>query len=100
MSVTPEFRRQRARVAANARHHPGRSDDERDVLNAASRERKLRDALGPPPDGGAWLDVIRRVVDDAPPLTEEQRSSLATLLAPVRGTAGRSRPAPPGTSPA
>lgn len=33
-------------------------------------------------------DYIRRVVDAAPPLTDEQRTRLAELLRPVRREAG------------
>lgn len=80
MSTTAEFRRERARLAANTRHHPGSTEDARHVLDAASRERKLREVLGVPPAGATWLDEIRKVVDRAPPLTGEQRSRLALLL--------------------
>jgi hypothetical protein len=81
MSTTPEFRRQRAKVAANTRHHPGRADDDRVVLAAAARERKLRGVLGDPPEGMAtWLDYYQDAVKDAPPLTDEQRDALRLLL--------------------
>ena len=33
-------------------------------------------------------EYIRRLVDEAPPLTADQRAKLAELLAPVRRTAG------------
>lgn len=85
MRTTAEFRRQQARLAANSRHHPERADDDRQLLNAASRERKLRDILGPPPEGTTWLEQIRREVDDAPPLSDDQKARLGLLLgSPVR----------------
>lgn len=88
MSTTPEFRRHRARLAANTRHHPDRTEDDRRVLDAASREQKLRDVLGAPPAGSNWIDEVCRVVDAAPPLTAQQRETLRLLLHPVasRGT--------------
>jgi hypothetical protein len=82
MSTTPEFRRRRARLAANTRHHPERTGDDRQLLDAASREQKLRHLLGAPPEGTNWLDAIRRIVDDCPPLTPEQREKLKPLLQP------------------
>lgn len=33
-------------------------------------------------------EYIKKLVDDAPPLTADQRARLAELLAPVRRTAG------------
>jgi len=51
-------------------------------VNAASREQELRQALGPPPPGTNWIDHIKRMVDDWPPLTPEQRDRLALLLQP------------------
>jgi hypothetical protein len=48
MVVTPEFRRHRARLAANTRHHPECIDDDRQLLDAASRE-KLALLLQPVP---------------------------------------------------
>lgn len=36
-------------------------------------------------------EYIRKLVDGAPPLSEDQRAKLAELLAPVRRTAGVSR---------
>lgn len=83
VSTTPEFRRARARSAANVRHHPEQADAERRLVQAASRERKLRGVLGPPPEGTTWLDHFRRVAGEAPPLTEEQRNRLAVLLGPA-----------------
>lgn len=84
VSTTDEFRRARAKLAANTRHHPGTTEDAKRALDAASRERKLREVLGPPPEGATWLDEIRKVVDGAPPLTGEQRITLAMLV----GSAG------------
>jgi hypothetical protein len=85
VSTTSEFRRARAKVAANTRHHPDRVDDDRRLINAVSRERKLREALGPPPEGITWLEHIQ---SSAEPLTGEQRNDLELLLGPVgrRGT--------------
>jgi hypothetical protein len=62
----PEARRRRARLAANARHHPDRPDlttEDRQHVKAATAER-----------------YIRALVDTFPPLTGEQRARLATLL--------------------
>ena len=84
MSTTPEFRRARARTAANARHHPDLADGEQRLLRDASRERKLREILGLPPEGTTWLDHFRQIAGEAPPLTEGQRNRLAVLL----GSAG------------
>ncbi len=75
-------------MAANSRHHPESTNDDRQVLTAASRERKLRDILGAPPEGTTWLEQIRREVDDAPPLSDEQKSQLALLLGSPAGHAG------------
>jgi len=36
-------------------------------------------------------EYIRKLVDEAPPLSADQRAKLAELLAPVRRTAGVSR---------
>jgi hypothetical protein len=63
----PESRRRRGRLAANARHHPDRPDltvEDRQHVKAATAER-----------------YIRRLVDTFPPLTDQQRARLATLLA-------------------
>jgi hypothetical protein len=62
-----------ARLAAVERHHPDADTSElRRQLRAARAE-----------------DYIRRLIDSAPPLTDEQRARLATLLhpAPVGGPA-------------
>ena len=85
MATTAEFRREQARLAANSRHHPERADDDRELLSVASRERKLRDILGAPPEGTTWLEQIRSEVDDAPPLSDEQKARLSLLL----GSPGR-----------
>jgi hypothetical protein len=84
VSTTAEFRRERARLAANTRHHPDSTADAKRALDIASREQKLREVLGQPPEGTTWLDVVRKVVDKAPPLTEEQRNRLAMLLDSAR----------------
>jgi len=71
-SLTPERRRQRARAAALARHHPDKPElgaDDRRLLKADAAERYIRD-----------------LVDTFPPLTAEQRTRLALLLR--GGTAG------------
>lgn len=62
---------ERARLSALTRH---RSADDPDVADA---RRDLRAARAE--------DYIRKLVDEAPPLTAEQRARLATLLAPDRG---------------
>jgi hypothetical protein len=90
MGTTPEFRRHRARLAANTRHHPEQTDDDRQVLAAASREQKLRQVLGAPPAGTTWIDELRRTVDTFPPLTSAQRERLRLLLEPVSGSRGGS----------
>lgn len=60
-------------------------------MTAASRERKLREILGPPPEGTTWLDKLRREVDDAPPLSDEQKCQLGLLLgSPAPRTGNRS----------
>lgn len=88
VSTTPEFRHARAKAAANARHHPERSDGEQELLKAASRERKLREVFGPPPEGTTWLDHFRLIASQAPPLTDEQRNRLAVLLGSAGNPAG------------
>ena len=90
MGMTPEFKRHRARLAANTRHHPEQTADDRKLLDAASREQKLRQVLGAPPAGTNWIDQLRRVVDSFPPLTSEQRERLTLLLQPL--PAGRADP--------
>jgi hypothetical protein len=84
----------RARLAANARHHPGRPDGDRSIIDAVSRERKLRETLGNPPDGATWLEHFRQIAGEAPPLTKEQRDGLALLLGSADG-----RPAALETNP-
>jgi hypothetical protein len=66
MAARSSTTRERARLAAAARHHP----DDAEVL-AAARDR-LRAAVAE--------DYITRIVDTAPPLTAEQRARLAVLL--------------------
>lgn len=61
----------RGRVAALSR---SRKSDDPDLLAA---QRDLRAAL--------LEEHIQRVVDQAPPLTEEQRTRLAALLQPIGG---------------
>lgn len=64
MSWTAE----RARVASLTR---SRTPDDPDLIDARRRLKAER-----------LSDYIQRVVDDAPPLTNEQRTHLAALLAP------------------
>ncbi len=66
--MTPAERTSRARVAAMRRHHP--NDKQTDELAADFKADRLS-------------QYIRRVVDEAPPLSAEQRDRLALLL---RGT--------------
>ncbi|MFI0861773.1 hypothetical protein ACH4RA_16140 [Streptomyces smyrnaeus] len=67
--LAPEITQARAKIAATKRWHPDRdTGDLRRDLRAAALEQ-----------------YIRRVVDTAPPLTEEQRSRLAVLLRPATG---------------
>jgi len=54
-------------------------------LTVVSREQKLREILGLPPEGTTWLEQIRREVDDAPPLSDDQKTRLGLLL----GSQGR-----------
>jgi hypothetical protein len=82
VSTTSEFRRAYARVAANTRHHPDRVDGDRRLVNAVSRERKLREVLGPPPEGITWLEHIQPAAEA---MTREQRNQLEFLL----GAAGQ-----------
>ncbi len=63
-----DSRRSRARLAATVRHH---SDDVA-AVTAARQEHKAT----------AAERYIRRLVDEAPPLTAEQRDRLALLLRP------------------
>jgi hypothetical protein len=67
MPLDAEARKRRARLGANARHHPDRpdlSEADRRVFKASAAERYIRD-----------------LVDTWPPLTAEQRGRLAALLA-------------------
>jgi hypothetical protein len=67
----PAWRSRRARLAANARHHPDQPDltaDERRFFKAAAAER-----------------YVKELVDGFPPLTEQQRARLAALLHPGGG---------------
>jgi hypothetical protein len=63
--MTPDERSTRARLAANRRHHP--DDPETERLAADFKADRL-------------AAYIRRVVDEAPLLSPEQRSRLAVLL--------------------
>lgn len=71
---SPRVRRERAKVAALARHRPPNDPDAIDArrdLAAANIEA-----------------YVRRVVDAAPPLTDSQRDRLAALLRPIPGAVG------------
>ena len=61
-----EARKRRARLGANARHHPDRPD----LVEADWRQFKV----------SAAERYVRQLVDDFPPLTAEQRARLAVLL--------------------
>ena len=63
----------RARIAALTRHHP----DDPDSLEIARRDLAAANIE----------NYIRRTVDAAPPLTDEQRDRLAVLLRPSSGGA-------------
>jgi len=63
--MTPAEKTERARVAAMRRHHP--NDPKTDELAAAFKADRL-------------AQHIQRIVDEAPPLTPEQRARLAVLL--------------------
>jgi hypothetical protein len=75
LSVTldAEGRRRRSRLAANTRHHPDLLDEDRRWLKNAAAEA-----------------YIRQVVDELPPLTDEQRRRLAAILHPGGPDAGAS----------
>jgi hypothetical protein len=65
--------------------HPGipAEDGAADMGGAqgnASCEQELEALLGAPSGGGTWADRIRRIVDDAPPLTGAQRETLRLIL--------------------
>lgn len=65
--MNPEQRSLRAQIAATARHNPNDP-----ALTDARRELKA----------SRLSDYIQRVVDEAPPLTTEQRHSIAAALSP------------------
>lgn len=71
----------RARRAINTRHHGAESE----VAQLALRDLRAERAT----------DYIQKLVDSAPPLTDEQRSRLVALLspsaAPVRDLTGAAR---------
>ena len=70
--LTPEIAKARAKIAASGRWHP---DCDTGELRRDLRAAKL-------------ADHIRRVVDEAPPLTTEQRDRLAVLLRPAQDGGG------------
>jgi hypothetical protein len=61
----------RNQLAVACRHYPDQIEDRRRDLAAAK-----------------ITDYIERILADAPPLTDEQRTALAELLKPVRRKAG------------
>lgn len=71
MPLSPDQARNRAKLAATARHHP-----ESDLTELRA---ELRTATA--------AEYIRRLVDGAPPLSEHQRARLAALLRPVEAGA-------------
>ena len=73
-ALSPAAARYRARIAALSRAREAGNPD-RDTQMAAAR-RGLAEAK--------IADYIERVLDAAPPLTDEQRTRLAELLKPVR----------------
>jgi len=88
MPTTSEFRRYRARLAANTRHHPDRIEADRQLLDAAVRERRLREVLGPPSPGTNWIDQLLPAAGGRPPLTSQQREKLTLLLQPLSASRG------------
>lgn len=70
----PEVRRARGRLARST----GLRGPDHPATLAARREFRTE----------RWLAAIRAVVDEAPPLTEDQRARLAVLLAPVASGGG------------
>lgn len=64
----------RARVAALSRD---RAPDDHDLLDAKQQLRVAKTA-----------EYIRKLVEEAPPLSDDQRARLAELLAPVRKGGG------------
>lgn len=71
MTTTHEWTHHRARVAALSRD---RTPDDPELVDARRSLRAERLA-----------DYIKRTVDEAPPLTDEQRARLVSLLTPVGG---------------
>jgi hypothetical protein len=63
--MDPQQRRTRARVAALKRHHP----DDKQTLDLARDFKAARLA-----------EYVERMMDAAPPLSQEQRDKLANLL--------------------
>jgi len=72
MALSPQASRERSRIAALSR---SRSDDDPE-LNAARRDFLAAKAEA----------YIKKVLAEAPPLSDEQRNALAELLAPIRQT--------------
>ena len=78
VNLDVEGRRRRARVAANARHHPNESE-----RTAADQQALKADAAA---------RYVRELVDAFPPLTSEQRSRLAVLLLDANREGGGDAP--------
>lgn len=72
MPTSDTFRKSRARAAALTRH---RGTDDPEVADARRAAK-----------AASVEDYIRRVVDEAPPLTDDQRARLSRIL---RGDGGR-----------
>lgn len=68
-ATSPEARSARARLAVRTREHGPNHPATRSARQEFRSER--------------WLAAVRAVVDEAPPLTDEQRDRLGVLLAPV-----------------
>lgn len=79
MSDTPNTYRERARIAGLKRaiRNGERPANDPALIDA---QRRLREAT--------TAAYIAKVLDAAPPLTDEQRTRLAELLSPVRMTGG------------
>lgn len=70
MALSPQAKRERSRIAALSR---SRSDDDPELQGARCNFRAAKAE-----------DYIGRLLAEAPPLTNEQRTRLAELLRPVR----------------
>jgi hypothetical protein len=71
MPLSPKQSTLRARLAATTRHHPD--------ADASKLRTELRTETA--------AEYIRRLVDEAPPLSDDQRNRLASILRPARKAA-------------